>query len=146
MSYKFKLQKILDLKIKQEDDVKMQVAELMRHQRELQAELESLLIEKQAKFRQLEQIRKEGATIQQIRNLTQYNRYVESCIEKVQGNLRRLEADLEEKKAEYMEVRKERKSYENLKEKDLERHRYEEKKQEEKIIDQIVTFQKRGSI
>lgn len=146
MSYKFKLQKILDLKIKQEDDVKMQVAELMRHQRELQAELESLLIEKQAKFRQLEQIRKEGATIQQIRNLTQYNRYVESCIDKVQGNLRRLEADLEEKKAEYMEVRKERKSYENLKEKDLERHRYEEKKQEEKIIDQIVTFQKRGSI
>ena len=136
----------MDLKIKQEDDVKMQVAELMRHQRELQAELESLLTEKQAKFRQLEQIRKEGATIQQIRNLTQYNRYVESCIDKVQGNLRRLEADLEEKKAEYMEVRKERKSYENLKEKDLERHRYEEKKQEEKIIDQIVTFQKRGSI
>ncbi|MDO4719306.1 MAG: flagellar export protein FliJ [Peptostreptococcaceae bacterium] len=146
MSYKFKLQKILDLKIRQEDDVKMQVAELMRCQRELQAELESLLAEKRAKFRQLEQIRKEGATIQQIRNLTQYNRYIESCIDKAQGSLRRLEADLEEKKAEYMEVRKERKSYENLKEKDMERHRYEEKKQEEKIIDQIVTFQKRGSI
>lgn len=146
MSYRFKLQKILDLKIKQEEDVKTKMAELSERKRELSEEMEGLLREKKEKFRQLEQIRQEGATIQEIRNLTQYNHYIEVCIDKLRENLRLLEISLEEKKAEYIEVRKERKSYENLREKDFERYRYQEKKQEEKIIDQIVTFQKRGNL
>lgn len=143
MSYKFKFQKILDLKNKQEEDKKNQMAEVMKLLREKQAELHRLSDTKTEKFRQLEKIREEGATIQEIRNLTQYTHYLEKCIEAVEGEIQSLETALDIKKEEYLGVRKERKSYENLKEKDVERYQYREKKQEEKMIDQIVTFQKR---
>lgn len=143
MSYKFKFQKILDLKNKLEEDKKNQMAEIMKLLREKQAELHNLSETQTEKFRQLERIREEGATIQEIRNLTQYTRYLEKCIETVEAEIQSLEAALDIKKEEYLDARKERKSYENLKEKDVERYQYREKKQEEKMIDQIVTFRKR---
>lgn len=144
VSYKFKFQKILDLKNKQEEDKKNQMADVMKKLREKQEELKELDKTKKEKFRHLEKIREEGATIQEIRNLTQYNGYLEKCIKRVEEEIASLEMLLNTKKEEYLEVRKERKSYESLKEKDVERYLYREKKQEEKIIDQIVTFQKRG--
>lgn len=144
VSYKFKFQKILDLKNKQEEDKKNQMADVMKKLREKEKELEELDKTKKEKLRHLEKIREEGATIQEIRNLTQYNGYLEKCIKRAEEEIASLEMLLNTKKEEYLGVRKERKSYESLKEKDVERYLYREKKQEEKIIDQIVTFQKRG--
>lgn len=54
-----------------------------------------------------------------------------------------LNKKLEIKKEEYIESRKERKSYENLKDKDYARYMIKEAKEEEKIIDEIVSFSSR---
>lgn len=145
MPYKFKLQKILDLKEKQEDDKKNQMAEVMKQLREKEQELHDLLKTQKEKATMMETIRMDGATIQELRNLTQYIQYIEKCIQKTRFEIETLTLNLEKKKSEYMELRKERKSYEKLKEKDIERYHYMEKKEEEKMIDQIVTFRKRGN-
>jgi len=47
---------------------------------------------------------------------------------------------LEDKKEEFIDIRRQRKSYENLKDKDYQKFLEKESKDEEKIIDEIVSF------
>ena len=46
----------------------------------------------------------------------------------------------EDKKEEFIDIRRQRKSYENLKDKDYQKFLEKESKDEEKIIDEIVSF------
>ena len=50
-----------------------------------------------------------------------------------------------EKSETFEKLQKERKTFEKLKEKDYEKYLYNEKKEEEKMIDQIVTFNKNNT-
>lgn len=146
MAYKFRLQRILDLKFRQEEDKKAQIAEVMKQIQDKKQEREGLEAERNQKARQMENIVAEGALIQELQNLSRYDYYLSQCIFSIKKELEYLEKVLEQRKEEYMQARKERKSYENLREKDIEKYYYREKKEEEKMIDQIVTFQKRSSL
>lgn len=142
MKYKFKFQRILDVKETQEENKKNQIAEV----RAKIAELDS-------KVKELEMIRKEwsdslknsldtGLTIKEIREAKQYEEAIDNRIIQVKKEIEVQEVILNKKREEYLELRKEKKSFESLKEKDFDRYKYSEMKKEEALVDQIVTFNK----
>ena len=142
MKYKFKFQRILDVKETQEENKKNQIAEV----RAKIAELDS-------KVKELEMMRKEwsdslknsldtGLTIKEIREAKQYEEAIDNRIIQVKKEIEVQEVILNKKREEYLELRKEKKSFESLKEKDFDRYKYAEMKKEEALVDQIVTFNK----
>jgi flagellar FliJ protein len=142
LGFNFKLQRILDLKLKQEDEKKNQISSLMQLIKTKEDELELLLTEKKYKENHLNDIRKNGVSILEIRNINQYISFLDKKMNTIRFEISSLETNLKQKRIEYLELQKERKTFEKLKEKDYEKFIYNEKKEEEKMIDQIVTFKK----
>ena len=145
MGFRFKLQRVLDLKLKQEDEKKNQIATLMQAIKTKEDELESLISEKKQKEFSLNDNRKRGISILEIRNINQYLLFLDKKINTLRFEISSLESNLNQKRLEYLELQKERKTFEKLKEKDYEKYLYNEKKEEEKMIDQIVTFNKNNT-
>ena len=145
MGFRFKLQRVLDLKLKQEDEKKNQIATLMQAIKTKEDELEALISEKKQKEFSLNDNRKRGISILEIRNINQYLLFLDKKINTLRFEISSLESNLNQKRLEYLELQKERKTFEKLKEKDYEKYLYNEKKEEEKMIDQIVTFNKNNT-
>ena len=145
MGFRFKLQRVLDLKLKQEDEKKNQIATLMQAIKTKEDELEALSSEKKQKEFSLNDNRKRGISILEIRNINQYLLFLDKKINTLRFEISSLESNLNQKRLEYLELQKERKTFEQLKEKDYEKYLYNEKKEEEKMIDQIVTFNKNNT-
>ena len=145
MGFRFKLQRVLDLKSKQEDEKKNQIATLMQAIKTKEDELEALISEKKQKEFSLNDNRKRGISILEIRNINQYLLFLDKKINTLRFEISSLESNLNQKRLEYLELQKERKTFEKLKEKDYEKYLYNEKKEEEKMIDQIVTFNKNNT-
>ena len=145
MGFRFKLQRVLDLKLKQEDEKKNQIATLMQAIKTKEDELEALISEKKQKEFSLNDNRKRGISILEIRNINQYLLFLDKKINALRFEISSLESNLNQKRLEYLELQKERKTFEKLKEKDYEKYLYNEKKEEEKMIDQIVTFNKNNT-
>lgn len=145
MKNKFKFQKILDLKIKQEDDKKNQISVILKQIEDIKDEITQVLREKKDHEQQKDDKAALGATILEIRSSSQYISFLEKKINRLNFELSSFESNLQIKRNEYLELRKEKKSYENLKEKENERIIYKEKKDEEKLIDEIVSFNKNKS-
>ena len=145
MGFRFKLQRVLDLKLKQEDEKKNQIATLMQAIKTKEDELEALISEKKQKEFSLNDNRKRGISILEIRNINQYLLFLDKKINTLRFEISSLESNLIQKRLEYLELQKERKTFEKLKEKDYEKYLYNEKKEEEKMIDQIVTFNKNNT-
>ena len=145
MGFRFKLQRVLDLKLKQEDEKKNQIATLMQAIKTKEDELEALISEKKQKEFSLNDNRKRGISILEIRNINQYLLFLDKKINTLRFEISSLESNLNQKRLEYLEQQKERKTFEKLKEKDYEKYLYNEKKEEEKMIDQIVTFNKNNT-
>ena len=145
MGFRFKLQRVLDLKLKQEDEKKNQIATLMQAIKTKEDELDALISEKKQKEFSLNDNRKRGISILEIRNINQYLLFLDKKINTLRFEISSLESNLNQKRLEYLELQKERKTFEKLKEKDYEKYLYNEKKEEEKMIDQIVTFNKNNT-
>ena len=145
MGFRFKLQRVLDLKLKQEDEKKNQIATLMQAIKTKEDQLEALISEKKQKEFSLNDNRKRGISILEIRNINQYLLFLDKKINTLRFEISSLESNLNQKRLEYLELQKERKTFEKLKEKDYEKYLYNEKKEEEKMIDQIVTFNKNNT-
>ena len=145
MGFRFKLQRVLDLKLKQEDEKKNQIATLMQAIKTKEDELEALISEKKQKEFSLNDNRKRGISILEIRNINQYLLFLDKKINTLRFEISSLESNLNQKRLEYLELQKERKTFEKLKEEDYEKYLYNEKKEEEKMIDQIVTFNKNNT-
>ena len=145
MGFRFKLQRVLDLKLKQEDEKKNQIATLMQAIKTKEDELEALISEKKQKEFSLNDNRKRGISILEIRNINQYLLFLDKKINTLRFEISSLESNLNQKRLEYLELQKERKTFEKLKEKDYEKYLSNEKKEEEKMIDQIVTFNKNNT-
>ncbi|EJU21505.1 flagellar export protein FliJ [Peptoanaerobacter stomatis] len=143
MSYKFRLQKVLDVKEKAEDNKKNEVYIVNKELLKANEQLQELKLELTQKGIEREEKNKEGISIIEIVQLNKYIDYLCSLIKNKEIEICELNKKLEIKKEEYIESRKERKSYENLKDKDYARYMIKEAKEEEKIIDEIVSFSSR---
>ena len=114
MSYKFRLQKVLDVKEKAEDNKKNEVYIVNKELLKANEQLQELKFELTQKGIEREEKNKEGISIIEIVQLNKYIDYLCSLIKNKEIEICELNKKLEIKKEEYIESRKERKSYENL--------------------------------
>lgn len=134
---------MLDVKEKAEDNKKNEVYIVNKELLKANEQLQELKLELTQKGIEREEKNKEGISIIEIVQLNKYIDYLCSLIKNKEIEICELNKKLEIKKEEYIESRKERKSYENLKDKDYARYMIKEAKEEEKIIDEIVSFSSR---
>lgn len=109
MGFRFKLQRVLDLKLKQEDEKKNQIATLMQAIKTKEDELEALISEKKRKEFSLNDNRKRGISILEIRNINQYLLFLDKKINTLRFEISSLESNLNQKRLEYLELQKKEK-------------------------------------
>lgn len=145
MKFGFKFEKILGLKEKLEDNKKNEMAIISNSIRDLENEISKMEEMKRERYDILEETLMSGASITDIKNISYSIECADISIERLQQKLSSLRESFNFKKVEYLEVMKERKSFEKLKEKHIDEFKHALKLNEEKALDQINTFRIRGT-
>lgn len=145
MKFGFKFEKILGLKEKLEDNKKNEMAIISNSIRDLENEISKIEEMKRERYDMLEETLMSGASITDIKNISYSIECADISIERLQQKLSSLRESFNFKKLEYLEVMKERKSFEKLKEKHIDEFKQVLKLNEEKSLDQINTFRIRGT-
>ncbi len=138
--FKFSLEPVLALKEKVEDSKKRELGVATTHQEKIYQE--KLLLEKkkdealsEARF-----IEKQFVDVSAIKAFNQYNHYISQTIEAKEKQLEEAKIKVEEKRNALLEAVKERKILDNLKAIHKEAFIEEEKRDEQRITDDIVTY------
>lgn len=139
--FKFKLQSVLELKIKAEDDEKKKLADLMqllaREERILQ-QLEYTRMQRIAEFKE-----KQGAGGINVTELQMYSYTIEKLKNDIinqQLRIKEIHIRIEEQRQMLLKATQEKKTYEKLKEKQHEAFIAEEEYDEKKLIDELATI------
>ncbi|EJP21459.1 flagellar export protein FliJ [Peptostreptococcaceae bacterium AS15] len=141
MAYKFRLQKVLDVKEKEEDNKKNEMSLVNFEIEKAKKQLEELYDELEKSSKQRQDKNSSGSSIQELLELNKYIDYLKNtAIRQKIEEIENLQKKLEDRKEEFIDIRRQRKSYENLKDKDYQKFLEKESKDEEKIIDEIVSF------
>jgi flagellar export protein fliJ len=141
MAYKFRLQKVLDVKEKEEDNKKNEMSLVNFEIDKAKKQLKELHDELEEHYKQRQDKNLNGSSIQELLELNKYIDYLkDTAIKQKNVEIDNLQKRLEDKKEEFIDIRRQRKSYENLKDKDYQKFLEKESKDEEKIIDEIVSF------
>ncbi|WMM26977.1 flagellar export protein FliJ [Tissierella sp. MB52-C2] len=139
MNYSFKLEKVLNYKENIEDLKKSKYGDINSRVNNEEERLigfnqhkENLVVEKNKSVKSTS-----------IGNLKLYNSYLQDISVTIQNQERKIEemkVELEEAKEELLVAMQEKKAFEKLKENDYKEFIIESKRQEEKLLDGIVTF------
>ena len=141
MAYKFRLQKVLDVKEKEEDNKKNEMSLVNFEIEKAKKQLTELYDELEENHKYRQDKNSNGSSIQELLELNKYIDYLKNtAIRQKIDEIEMLQRKLEGKKEEFIDIRRQRKSYENLKDKDYHKFLEKESKDEEKIIDEIVSF------
>ena len=141
MAYKFRLQKVLDVKEKEEDNKKNEMSLVNFEIEKAKKQLTELYDELEENYKDRQDKNSNGSSIQELLELNKYIDYLKNtAIRQKIEEIDILQKNLEGKKEEFIDIRRQRKSYENLKDKDYHKFLEKESKDEEKIIDEIVSF------
>ncbi|NMA49389.1 MAG: flagellar export protein FliJ [Tissierellia bacterium] len=137
--FKFRLQRILNHK----EDIEKQKKEIFGALTIKLTEEEDILqaIEEE-RFITIKKsnIEKSTGNIVKLKYYDNYLKMLKERIERQTDVIERLKVEVEIAKLDMLDAVKETKAFEKIKEKDYEKYLYEEKKNEEKLIDSIVTF------
>lgn len=136
----FELQTLQDMKKKEEDFEKIQLKKIQDQLIELASKLEKLDFElKRTKKCFIEEV----ANSTKAPKLNQYDNYLKNVAEQILLQKEKIEA-VNRKKAECLdrliEIQKELKSLDKLKQKKYEEYLKEEARENEKILDDIISF------
>ncbi|MGL4801601.1 MAG: flagellar export protein FliJ [Cetobacterium sp.] len=132
--FNFKLQKILDLKIKNEDEVKIRMKKLTVDKEEIEDKIKKLR-EKYDEYKNIK--RNEELYIQKIK----FN-YLETVYKSIQyysKELDEIDIKIQSLNIELTKCQQERKSIENLKEKEYLEFKENEKKRENEILNEFAS-------
>jgi len=140
LKYKFKFQKILDIKEKLEESKKMEISNLLNDINKIKDQINYLNENKRLKSFEMKNLMQEGTNINTLRYMNEFIYSIEVNIQSLKEKLVIVENELEIKKKEYIEIMRDKKTFENLKEKDFQKFNEKLRKEEEQFVDQIVTF------
>ncbi|MBE6021732.1 MAG: flagellar export protein FliJ [Cellulosilyticum sp.] len=138
--FKFTLEPVLALKEKMEESKKRELGLATMHQEKVHQE--KLVLEKK-KEDALNQVRKQNnqsMDILSIKAFNHYNSYMDRAIKTKGQQLEEAKQKVSEKREELLEAVKERKILDNLKTIYRESFEEEEKRDEQRILDDIVTY------
>ena len=133
--FKFKLQKLLDIKIKDEDESKLRYTQAQNKKRVTEESLKSLErnYEKYSDLSKHKDIVTQKITINYLASLTQ-------TIKENNENLKKQETKVYEAKEDFIQKQIKRKSLETLKENALEKLRKEEERVEQITNDEFALY------
>ncbi len=137
--FAFSLDKVLSYKQQVEDNLRTEHAGAVRAVAKKEKEIKEMQDEHQIFVENMETIKKQGCTIQELRF---YEGYLDSSrhkIEKQKETLEILHKREEEKREQVIEAKKERTSIDKLKEKKKSEYDFMEQKEEERFIEEFVS-------
>lgn len=140
MKYKFRFEKILEIKEKLEENKKMEISEINNTIDNIKFQIEELNEIKETKNSQIQENMSAGTSINEIKRMNEFINLTNIKIKNLFKDLKSAEDRLDIKKGEYIQVMREKKTFEKIKEKDIIKFHEKIKKEEEKFVDQIVTF------
>lgn len=139
--FSFALDKVLSYKRQYEESVRSEHAAIL-HKVMQQEEKIARLWEKDGETRrEMDEVKKAGCMILQIRTYESYLDYLQKEIANAQRILDALRVREEEKRQELIKAKTDTKSIDKLKEKKLEEYRYEEAKEQEQLVEEFVNHE-----
>ena len=135
MHYKFRLQKLLDMRQEKEDEKKRELMKAMSHKQQIEKKIKQF----EESYDEYRQIPLEKSIVE--KKITQrYLNSLTSLIEENKKELKKHEKITEEKRIELVSAQVERKTVEILKEKDYERAVKEAALKEQNQIDEFALY------
>lgn len=138
--YKFKLQKLLDYKIKVEEEKRNKLGSALKR---LENE-KRRMFELKRKFSDMEglyrQKTSQGMSVNELKILANYIDYYKRDIKEQKVRIKMAEDYVTVCREELIYATREKRMIEKLREKDYSKYLYEEQKKEEKLIDDLVSF------
>ena len=139
-AYKFKLQKLLDYKISIEEEKKNELSLAIKRLEEEKDKLQELLKKQKDMSSTFNEKTSQGIEANELKLLANYIDYYKRCI-KEQGIIIKMAEDyLSKCRDEVIKAAQEKKMMEKLKEIDYGKYLYNEQKEEEKLVDDLVSF------
>lgn len=138
--FNYRMQNILDIKQKLEEQAKIAYGMAEQNYRAEQKKLQDLLVRRSRAEKELKQLMDGNMDLQEIRNRKSDLDSFRVLIRRQMMEVHRVEKELEEARQALNEVMQERKMHEKLKEKALDEYHREELVEEGKMIDGLVSF------
>lgn len=136
----YRMQSILDIKSKMEEQAKMAYASAQGRLREEQAKEENLILRKNSYEEQGRELRLKKLDFQEITWYDQAVKQMEEQIAEQRKRVAEAARKVEEARLRLQEVMSERKAHEKLKEKAFEDFKVELNHEENKEIDELVSY------
>lgn len=138
--FKFKLASVLSLKEKIEDSKKRELGAATLYKDRLISEKLELVARREKVMEEVKAYNSKIVDVQSIRAFNVYNAYMKQAIEIKHKEVQEAQKKVEEKRAALLEAVKERKILDNLKDIQSEVFMEEEKRGEQRILDDVVTY------
>lgn len=143
--FKFNLENVLNIKVKMEEQKKMELGNANKILVNLQEEL--LEIDAQ-RVQYINDFYEEKGKVLKAFDLAKLNKYIKFYNDRMKEQkikINQAECVVEEKREELKQALFEKKKYEVLKERAYERYAEEEKQEENKIVDEIINYKYRSN-
>ncbi|MBS5793567.1 MAG: flagellar export protein FliJ [Clostridiales bacterium] len=136
----FNMQGLLNIKEKLEEQTKTEYGKALAKLEQEKSILLNLKNKKQENILSFRESINKGVKPNYIDNINKYISFIDKKVEEQMQNINKAKEIVEEKRLALLEAMKERKVLETLKEKEKENYFKEELKNEQKIIDEIVSY------
>lgn len=138
--FKYRMQNILDIKMKLESQARIAYGVANQKLREEQKKLQDLLVRRAGYDKALKELMTGSIDVKKISHARADVNSMKTLIRRQMIAVHKAELEVEEARKKLNEVMKERKTHEILKEKAFEEFKQEIKAEESKEIDQLVSF------
>lgn len=140
--FNFRYNNILDSKKSNEDFIKNQLSKELKALDNEEKRLDDLKLNMNNCFKDIGQLFSTGTNIAMLRNYNSFLLKLDKDIEFQTKTRDKRKNEIKTIRKKLVEASKEVKVFENLRDNYLESYRYEEYKEEEKMIDQLVTYKR----
>jgi flagellar FliJ protein len=138
--FKYRMQNILDIKLKLEEQAKAEFAIAQQKLLKEQEKLQNLMIRRAGYEKQLRDLMSGKMDLEKINQVKKDVDTMKVLIRRQMMEVHRAEKEVERARSALSTVMKERKMHEKLKEKAYEEYQHEELAEEGKAIDGLVSF------
>ena len=139
--FSFALDKVLSYKRQYEESVRSEHAAILHKVTQQEEKIARLWEMDGETRREMDEVKKAGCIILQIRTYESYLDYLQKEIANEQRILDVLRVREEEKRQELIKAKTDTKSIDKLKEKKLEEYRYEVAKEQEQLVEEFVNHE-----
>lgn len=139
MTYQFSLQKILDLKEKEKEQLQSALSISLKKLEDENKKHQSLQQQMDEVEAQLINTQQEKTNIAMLLSLHAYHLKLEKSVQQSQQRIVKAEKDVQRKLQQVVDKAKEEKTYQILKSREWKRYQYEQNRIEQNVLDEIST-------